>query len=74
MKTNKENTSIFLIGDIKFTESAASLYTSELSTAPKEFIIQLQSLMEEFEIVKIDVAWDGLKLKRELETFNTKER
>ena len=69
MKTDKENTSIFLTGDIKFTESAASLYTSELSTAPKEFIIELQSLMEEFGIVKIDVAWDGLKLKRELENL-----
>ena len=74
MKTDKKNTSIFLIGDIKFTESAQSLYTSKLSTAPNEFIIQLQSLMEKFEIVKIDVAWDGLKLKRELETFNTKEK
>jgi hypothetical protein len=72
MKTDKENTPIFLVGDIKFTESASSLRMKEAMS--QEFIIELQSLMEKFRIVKIDVAWDGLKLKRELETFNTNDR
>ena len=60
-----EDIPILLVGDVRYTERAKSLYSSELSSAPREFLLQLLSLMEEHGIVKIDVSWDGLKIKHQ---------
>jgi hypothetical protein len=71
MKTERKE--VFLVGDIKYTGSARALSHNKSWDWVDDFLIQLQSLMEEFEVVKVDVAWDALKMKRELENFNTNE-
>ena len=50
---------INIVGDVRFTEKASSMYSDE--NHAKDFMIKLQSLMKEFGIVKVDVCWDALK-------------
>ncbi len=59
-----EHNEILLVGDVRYTETAGTVDSSKVSSAPWEFIDQLQDLMERHSIAKIDVAWDGLKIIR----------
>lgn len=52
---------IYLVGDVKYTDNARLIYESGSLKAPVDFLQSLQSLMEEFGVVKIDVAIDAFK-------------
>lgn len=52
---------IYLVGDIKYTEKAKLIYEVESIKAPVEFLLSLQTLMEEFGVVKLDVSTDAFR-------------
>jgi len=56
-----DKNNIYLVGDVKYTEEAMSLYDNTQNKAAVEFILKLQSLMEEFGVVKIDLSTDAFK-------------
>lgn len=52
---------LYLVGEIKYTGKAAVLYESGSLKAPAEFLLSLQSLMEEYGVVRIDISTDAFK-------------
>ena len=52
---------IYLVGDVKYTDNASSIYENGQIKAPVDFLTRLQSLMEEFGVVKIDLSTDAFK-------------
>jgi hypothetical protein len=52
---------IYLVGDVRYTEDAKLIYEVESKKAPVDFLLSLQSLMEEFGVVKLDVSTDAFR-------------
>lgn len=52
---------IYLVGDVKYTDKASPIYENGQIKAPVDFLTRLQSLMEEFGVVKIDLSTDAFK-------------
>jgi hypothetical protein len=59
-----------LVGDIKYTENATPIYDNGQIKASIEFLTNLQNLMEEYGVVKIDISTDAFKY---LNIIKTKE-
>lgn len=59
-KMSKEN-NIYLVGEVKYTDKAKYLFERGQTKAPVEFLLSLQTLMEEFGVVKIDLSTDAFK-------------
>ncbi|MFH1005736.1 MAG: hypothetical protein V1781_09655 [Bacteroidota bacterium] len=47
---------IYLVGDVRFTKNASLVFETGQIKAPIDFLLSLQVLMEEYEIVKLDVC------------------
>ncbi|MDT4872919.1 hypothetical protein FQZ97_1081310 [compost metagenome] len=58
--TEQENI-IYLVGDVKYTDKAKVLYDHAQNKAAVNFLLKLQSLMEEFGVVKVDLSTDAFK-------------
>lgn len=56
-----EKNNIYLVGDVRYTDKAGSIYETSRVKAPVDFLIRLQNLMEEFGVVKIDLSTDAFK-------------
>lgn len=56
-----EEDNIYLVGDVKYTDKAKGLYADGHARASVDFILSLQTLMEEFGVVKIDLSTDAYK-------------
>lgn len=52
---------IYLVGDVRYTEDAKLIYEVESKQAPIDFLLSLQSLMEEFGVIKLDISIDAFK-------------
>ena len=52
---------IYLVGDVRYTEEAKLIYEVESKKAPVEFLLSLQTLMEEFGVIKLDVSTDAFR-------------
>ena len=52
---------IYLVGDVRYTEEAKLIYEIESKKAPVEFLLSLQTLMEEFGVIKLDVSTDAFR-------------
>jgi hypothetical protein len=52
---------IYLVGDVRYTEDAKSIYEVESKQAPIDFLLSLQTLMEEFGVIKLDISTDAFK-------------
>jgi hypothetical protein len=51
---------IYIVGDIRYTESAELLYSEDKKSAT-DFLLALQNIMEKYGVVKLDVATDAFK-------------
>ena len=56
-----KDTNIYLVGDVKYTDKASPIYENSQIKAPIDFLTKLQTLMEEFGVVKIDLSTDAFK-------------
>lgn len=56
MSLDKNKNEIYLVGDIRYTSKAKSIDSNK--KASEEFLKNLQELMEEYGVVKIDIALD----------------
>ena len=59
---------IYLVGDVRYTDSASVMYVGGNGRAQVDFMMALQELMEEYGVIKIDVSTDAfryLKIKNE---------
>lgn len=52
---------IYLVGDIRYTEKAETIFNPEETKPAIDFLLALQTLMEEFGVVKIDISTDAYK-------------
>ena len=53
--TNKS----YLIGDVRYTDKARVAFELEHSKTPMHFLMDLQKLMEEYGVVRIDISTDA---------------
>ena len=51
---------IYLVGNVNYTEKARCVYENG-GTSSLNFLIELQNLMEEFGVVRIDICTDAFK-------------
>ena len=49
---------IKLVGDVRYSKSAKMIYESGSTKSAANFLEELQKLMEEYGVVKIDVCFD----------------
>lgn len=56
------NANIYLVGDVRYTDKASPIFENGLAS-PIDFLLSLQSLMEEFGVVKLDVSIDAFKYR-----------
>ena len=54
-----EKKSLYLVGDVKYTSSASPIYKDNKD--PEKFLLDLQSLMEKYGVVKLDVSTDAFE-------------
>ncbi len=52
---------IYIVGDVRYTQEAKLIYEVESQKAPIEFLLSLQTLMEEYGVVKLDVSTDAFR-------------
>lgn len=53
---------IKIVGDIRYSKKAAIIHESDNNTSSVNFLQELQKLMEEYGVVKIDVAFDAFDM------------
>jgi len=57
----QNNENIWLVGDVRYTPRASSIFDGAQVKAPVEFLLSLQNLMEEYGVVKLDISTDAFK-------------
>ena len=51
---------VYLVGDVRYTQDATGMYET-CKAAPIDFLLSLQSLMEEYGVVKVDLSTDAFR-------------